>query len=160
MTWIVFDLDSNVGCACRWPKMMFLKALGPFLACVIGIVVVAAGKWGNGKGPIKIVKNIPHGMPPFTANQWAPISRIDKLLPLAFIVMAVDMLESTSIARALARKNNYGMWLEPICQYQAVLRFSHELTVYSVDSRPPASSLRGCAANTRHPCNQFPALLS
>jgi sulfate transporter 4 len=49
-------------------------------------------------------------MPPFTANQWAPISRIDKLLPLAFIVMAVDMLESTSIARALARKNGYGAW--------------------------------------------------
>lgn len=32
---------------------MFLKALGPFLACVIGIVVVVAGKWTNGKGPIK-----------------------------------------------------------------------------------------------------------
>lgn len=47
-------------------------------------------------------------MPPFSANQWAPISNIDKLLPLAFIVMAVDMLESTSIARALARKNSYG----------------------------------------------------
>jgi hypothetical protein len=28
---------------------MFLKALGPFLACSIGIVVVAAGKWGNGE---------------------------------------------------------------------------------------------------------------
>ena len=57
---------------------------------------------------MQIVKNIPHGMPPFSANQWAPISNIDKLLPLAFIVMAVDMLESTSIARALARKNSYG----------------------------------------------------
>jgi hypothetical protein len=33
---------------------MFLKALGPFLACVIGIVVVVAGKWTNGKGPIKV----------------------------------------------------------------------------------------------------------
>lgn len=87
---------------------MFLKALGPFLACVIGIIVVVAGKWTNGKGPIKIVKNIPQGMPPFTANLWAPISNLEKLLPLAFIVMAVDMLESTSIARALARKNGYG----------------------------------------------------
>jgi hypothetical protein len=33
----------------RWPKTIFLKALGPFLACTIGIVVVAAGKWGNGE---------------------------------------------------------------------------------------------------------------
>jgi MFS superfamily sulfate permease-like transporter len=37
-----------------------------------------------------------------------PIGNIRQLLPLAFIVMAVDMLESTSIARALARKNGYG----------------------------------------------------
>lgn len=89
---------------------MFLKALGPFLVCVIGIVVVAAGKWTDGKGPIKIVKTIPHGLPPFTANMWVPVNYIDRLLPLSFIVMAVDMLESTSIARALARKNDYGEW--------------------------------------------------
>lgn len=38
----------------RWPKTIFLKALGPFLACVIGILVVVAGKWTNGKGPIKV----------------------------------------------------------------------------------------------------------
>lgn len=76
---------------------------------------------------LQIVKNIPHGLPPFSANQWAPISRIDKLLPLAFIVMAVDMLESTSIARALARKNNYGacacmccLCLLPLCALFAV----------------------------------------
>jgi sulfate transporter 4 len=61
-----------------------------------------------GKGPIKIVKNIPQGLPPVSIQDWVPISNISQLLPLAFIVMAVDMLESTSIARALARKNGYG----------------------------------------------------
>lgn len=92
----------------RWPKAIFLKALGPFLACVVGILVVVATHSTDGKGPIRIVKTIPQGLPPFTANLWAPIIHLDKLLPLAFIVAAVDMLESTSIARALARKNNYG----------------------------------------------------
>jgi MFS superfamily sulfate permease-like transporter len=61
-----------------------------------------------GKGPIKIVKNIPQGLPPVSVQDWVPIGNISQLLPLAFIVMAVDMLESTSIARALARKNGYG----------------------------------------------------
>uniref|UniRef100_A0A383W800 STAS domain-containing protein n=1 Tax=Tetradesmus obliquus TaxID=3088 RepID=A0A383W800_TETOB len=93
----------------KWPKTMFLKALGPFLACSIGIAVVAAGKWGNGKGPIKIVKNIPQGLPPVSIQDWVPIGNIGQLLPLAFIVLAVDMLESTSIARALARKNGYDL---------------------------------------------------
>jgi sulfate transporter 4 len=81
---------------------------------VIGIVVVVGIKGTDGKGPIRIVKNIPQGLPPFTANLWAPVMHIDKLLPLAFIIMAVDMLESTSIARALARKSNYGEWAEAV----------------------------------------------
>ncbi|KAF8060559.1 SULTR2 [Scenedesmus sp. PABB004] len=91
----------------KWPRTLFLKALGPFIACVVGIAVVAGFGWGNGKGPIKIVKTIPSGLPPVSIGLWAPISNLGKLLPLAFIVMAVDMLESTSIARALARKNGY-----------------------------------------------------
>lgn len=92
---------------------------------------MAIGGWTNGKGPIKIVKNIPQGMPPFTAQYWAPIAQLQKLLPLALIVMAVDMLESTSIARALARKNGYGKdhggegsnQLQPAMQHM-ILRYS------------------------------------
>lgn len=38
-------------------------------------------------------------MPHFTVGQWAPVDNLDKVLPVAFIVMAVDLLESTSIAR-------------------------------------------------------------
>eukprot|EP00877_Chromochloris_zofingiensis_P013467 jgi/Chrzof1/8374/Cz03g08070.t1 len=92
----------------KWPRLFFLKALGPFFACVIGIAVVAAKGYQNlTKSPIKIVKNIPQGMPHFTVGQWAPVDNLDKVLPVAFIVMAVDLLESTSIARALARKNGY-----------------------------------------------------
>lgn len=46
----------------KWPRLFFLKALGPFFACVIGIAVVAAKGYQNlTKSPIKIVKNIPQG---------------------------------------------------------------------------------------------------
>jgi sulfate transporter 4 len=77
-----------------------------------------------GKGPIKIVKNIPQGLPPVSIQDWVPIGNIRQLLPLAFIVMAVDMLESTSIARALARKNGYGEnSLHSLCLCRCTLVF-------------------------------------
>ncbi len=39
------------------------------------------------------------GLPPVTIQQWVPVQNLGTLLPLAFLVMAVDLLESTSIAR-------------------------------------------------------------
>jgi sulfate transporter 4 len=88
----------------RVPKLSFLAALGPISACVIGIVVVVAAKPGK---LIKIVATIPAGMPPVTVGRWAPIDGVGALMALALVVMVVDLLESTSIARALARKNGY-----------------------------------------------------
>ncbi|GBF98588.1 sulfate transporter [Raphidocelis subcapitata] len=54
-----------------------------------------------------IVGKIPAGLPPVTIKQWAPIPDISRMMGLAIVVMVVDLLESTSIARALARKNGY-----------------------------------------------------
>jgi MFS superfamily sulfate permease-like transporter len=36
-----------------------------------------------------------------------PIDNVGELFPLALVVMIVDLLESTSIARALAGKNGW-----------------------------------------------------
>ncbi|KAI8466625.1 MAG: proton/sulfate transporter [Monoraphidium minutum] len=87
----------------RVPRLSFMSALGPISACVIGIVVVVGGKFTH----IKIVGRIPAGLPPFTAATWAPIENVGDMMGLALVVMVVDLLESTSIARALARKNGY-----------------------------------------------------
>lgn len=54
-----------------------------------------------------MVLNIPRGLPKVTVKDWLPLQYSDTLVPLAFVVMMVDMLESTTIARALARKNGY-----------------------------------------------------
>ena len=56
----------------RWPKTIFLKALGPFLACVIGIVVIVAGKWTDGKGPIKVRVDVGWGCCVRVAVCWSP----------------------------------------------------------------------------------------
>ena len=62
-----------------------------------GIVVVVAGKVP--KSTIKIVDKIPAGLPPLTVGQWAPIPDVSGMMGLALVVMVVDLLESTSIAR-------------------------------------------------------------
>lgn len=51
--------------------------------------------------------NLPAGMPPVTITKWVPIEDIGSLLPLAVVVMCIDLLESTSIARALARVHGW-----------------------------------------------------
>eukprot|EP00878_Enallax_costatus_P007429 GHUV01007780.1.p1 GENE.GHUV01007780.1~~GHUV01007780.1.p1 ORF type:complete len:422 (+),score=57.02 GHUV01007780.1:303-1568(+) len=89
----------------RAQKVRWIGALGPILACVIGIVAVVAGKLDK-KG-IKIVKTIPQGLPSPTISWWLPLKNPGAMLGLAAIVMLVDLLESTSIARALARKHGY-----------------------------------------------------
>jgi len=91
----------------KWPRMFWLKTLGPAIVSVVGIATVKIAGYNTKNPPtIPIVKTIPKGLPPCTISQWAPI--LDGgIVPLAIIIMLVDMLESTSIARALARKNNY-----------------------------------------------------
>ena len=82
------------------------------IVCSVGIGVVASGiTGGTGKeGKIKTVGNIPQGLPPFTAGKWAPVTPDPgSLVGLAVVVTLVDLLESTSIARALARKHGYAL---------------------------------------------------
>lgn len=96
----------------RWPRARFLRAFGPVVVCAAGIGVVASGvTGGTGKdGTIKTVGTIPKGLPPVSVSLWAaPIPNLGALLGLACVVTLVDLLESTSIARALARKHGYSL---------------------------------------------------
>jgi sulfate transporter 4 len=90
-------------CGKRYQRLKWLRPLGPITACIIGLVAVSAGNL-TAKG-IKVVGAIPKGLPPVTVGQWAPVDNVGQLMPLALVVMLVDLLESTSIARALAVKN-------------------------------------------------------
>eukprot|EP00775_Hariotina_reticulata_P010081 gene10081-10236_t len=89
----------------RYPSLKWLRPLGPISACAIAIIAVVAGRLQD-KG-IRIVGNIPRGLPAVTVSWWSPFHDFQQLAPLALVVMVVDLLESTSIARALAAKGNY-----------------------------------------------------
>jgi MFS superfamily sulfate permease-like transporter len=75
-------------------------------ATLAGIIVIVAGKFYQGQ--LKIVGTIPAGLPPLTIAKWAPIENVPGMMRLAFIVMIVDLLESTSIARCDARARGGG----------------------------------------------------
>lgn len=47
------------------------------------------------------------GLPPVTVTDWFPMKHTSTLLGTAFIVFIVDFMESTSIAKAMARAKNY-----------------------------------------------------
>lgn len=55
------------------------------------------------------------GLPSPTVGMWLPMEDAAKLAPLALVVMVVDLLESTSIARALAAKGKYELSANQVC---------------------------------------------
>lgn len=97
------ELGKKGGKKYKW--LMFARPLGPITAVVIAMLAVAIGNLDQ-KG-IRTVGKIPEGLPPCTISWWAPMDKFSDLLPIAAIVMIVDLMESTSIARAVAAKNRY-----------------------------------------------------
>ncbi len=86
-----------------WAPLKYIRSFGPLFVCVIGICSVYIGQIDQlARGGVAIVGALPAGLPPLTVSQWtiqpgAP--SFMALLPTAIVVMLVDLLESTSIAR-------------------------------------------------------------
>lgn len=95
----------------NYKKMLFLKALGPLTVCVISIALMNIFGWyepdSKGKSLIKPIGNIPKGLPAFTAGWWLPLVNVGRQITLAAIICLIDICESISIAKALARVNKY-----------------------------------------------------
>jgi sulfate transporter 4 len=85
------------------PKYKYYTYLGPFFATVVCISLSAI--FGFASHGIKIVHAIPAGLPKITVAWWHPLDlRIMKTVILGVIV---GFMESISIARQLAAKNDY-----------------------------------------------------
>ncbi|GAX84215.1 hypothetical protein CEUSTIGMA_g11638.t1 [Chlamydomonas eustigma] len=94
-----------------WLPLKHVKSFGPLFVCIIGIGAAYIGNVGMLKnGGLATIGNIPPGLPPWTAGIWSFSTdgpSFTDLIPTCAVVLCVDLLESTSIARALARKNGY-----------------------------------------------------
>lgn len=53
------------------------------------------------------VGKIPKGLPHETATWWFPMPQFGQKLGYAVVICLIDLLESLSIAKALAAKNHY-----------------------------------------------------
>lgn len=106
-------LQSDWPALCR--RLAYLRALGPLTIAVLGIAIVNIFKLqcpSSDKNKvcaksIRVVGNIPKGLPGCTIGWWSPIPQVGKKFGYAVIICLIDLLESISIAKALALKNRY-----------------------------------------------------
>ncbi|KAF3790965.1 putative sulfate transporter 4-2 [Nymphaea thermarum] len=82
-------------------KFRFLRAAGPLTAVVSGTVFVKVFHPSS----ISVVGEIPQGLPKFSVPK--EFSYLKSLIPTAFLITGVAILESVGIAKALAAKNGY-----------------------------------------------------
>lgn len=91
-----------------YPKLSWLRPLGPISVCVIAILAVVIGDLDSeGNEKIRTVKHVPQGLPSITVDDWFPMTQFSKQLGTAFILFIVGFMESISISKALARKGKY-----------------------------------------------------
>jgi hypothetical protein len=61
------------------------------------------------------------GLPPFTGDEWTPLVNTGRQIGLAVIICLVDVCESISIAKAMARVNKWvAAWFpsaSPACSF-------------------------------------------
>eukprot|EP00884_Botryococcus_braunii_P018792 jgi/Botrbrau1/5597/Bobra.97_2s0023.1 len=98
-------VDPEIGK--RYPKLVYVRAVGPLTVCVISIIMTYAARLDKKPHNIRITGAIPRGLPTETISWWFPMDNFAEKLGLAVLVCAIDVLESISIAKALAFKNSY-----------------------------------------------------
>ncbi|GAU17767.1 hypothetical protein TSUD_171550 [Trifolium subterraneum] len=81
--------------------LRFLRAAGPLTAVVLGTLFVKIFHPSS----ISLVGEIPQGLPKFSVPR--AFEYAESLIPTAFLITGVAILESVGIAKALAAKNGY-----------------------------------------------------
>eukprot|EP01025_Chloroclados_australasicus_P052553 TRINITY_DN612_c0_g2_i2.p2 TRINITY_DN612_c0_g2~~TRINITY_DN612_c0_g2_i2.p2 ORF type:complete len:667 (-),score=99.60 TRINITY_DN612_c0_g2_i2:54-2054(-) len=89
----------------RHKSLRFLRPIGPLTVSIISIILVVVFKLDR-KG-IAVVGDIPQGLPPVSVDLWFPIEQLEEMAKIGALIMIVGLMESISIAKALALKNKY-----------------------------------------------------
>ncbi|KAF3774757.1 Sulfate transporter 4-1 [Nymphaea thermarum] len=82
-------------------KLRFLRAAGPLTAVILGTAFMKLFHPSS----ISVVGEIPQGLPTFSVPK--EFDHVKGLMPAAFLITGVAILESVGIAKALAAKNGY-----------------------------------------------------
>ncbi|KAK9843672.1 hypothetical protein WJX81_001934 [Elliptochloris bilobata] len=86
----------------------WVRAIGPLSVTILSIAITSIFRLYNNPHNIRIVGSIPQGLPKETVTWWFPMpANFTRLALLAVVICLIDVLESISIAKALAYKNRY-----------------------------------------------------
>ncbi|EIE25728.1 sulfate permease [Coccomyxa subellipsoidea C-169] len=91
----------------RNKRLVYVRAAGPLTVTVLSIAISNIFKLYQAPYNIKTVGVVPAGLPHQTVTWWFPFHDIGRFIGLAIKVCAIDVLESISIAKALAYRNQY-----------------------------------------------------
>jgi len=89
----------------KYPKLYYLRALGPLIVTVVSIVLQAIADIES-QG-IDLVGPIPSGFPRFSGGDAVAIKDVGQLSVLVISIVVVGFMESIAIAKTLAAKHNY-----------------------------------------------------
>jgi sulfate transporter 4 len=109
ISWITFLCGLRYVCNHnRYRKYTkFISYFGPLFVVILSTSLTYCYNWGSAPVAIRITGSILAGLPGPTTSWFFPMTNFIQKLLLALIVFFIDLLESISIARALAVKNGY-----------------------------------------------------
>ncbi|KAL0048646.1 hypothetical protein WJX82_007650 [Trebouxia sp. C0006] len=100
LSWIALLLSIR-RVAAHHRRFQWIGALGPISVASLSIITVYLGNLQEQAG-IAVVGSITAGLPEMTASWWLPMDNFPQLAATAVVISFVSLLESISIARALA----------------------------------------------------------
>merc|ERR1719461_60107 len=114
INWVAFGLGTSflllIGflsyASKNWQSWKWLRPFGNLILCVIGILLMYCVPSLNKDHDVSIVKDIPEGVPPISIGEWKA-SRFQTVLSTAVSASLIGYLESVSIGKAIATKNQY-----------------------------------------------------
>ena len=78
----------------------------PASLCVVGLSILASWGWNLESKGIRVVGNIPEGLPHFNLPAWT-WSEVATLLPIALTLSLVAFMEAISVAKAVEERHGY-----------------------------------------------------
>lgn len=88
-------------------RLQWIRALGPISVGALSITAVYLGDLQRRAG-MAVVGSITAGLPHLTVSWWLPMDHFWQLASTAVVISFVSLLESISIARALAEPRQQG----------------------------------------------------
>ena len=126
---------------CIHRRLQWIGALGPISVAALSITGVYLGDLQH-KADMAVVGTITAGLPHLTVSWWLPVDNFWQLASTAVVISFVSLLESISIARALAEPQQDVV--TPLNPNQELLGGHHPLRHSSLPPLHAAAGIYAC----------------